>query len=157
MKAASLSELKKELIRLPPAQVLDYCMHLAKYKKENKELLTYLLFEADDEHSYIRNVKEQMDEMFDEVNHSNLYFAKKNIRKILRTANKYIKFSGSKQTEVELLIYFCKKLKGSGIKINSSTALSNIYDRQIQKANTSLAKMHEDLQYDYLEELKSLT
>lgn len=157
MKAASLSELKKELIRLSPTQVLDYCMHLAKYKKENKELLTYLLFEADDEHSYIRNVKEQMDEMFIEVNHRNLYFAKKNIRKILRTANKYIKFSGSKQTEVELLIYFCKKLKDSGIKMNLSTALSNIYDRQIQKANTSLAKMHEDLQYDYLEELKSLT
>lgn len=157
MKAASLSELKKELNRLPPAQVLDYCMHLAKYKKENKELLTYLLFEANDEHSYIRNVKEQMDDLFAIVNQNNLYFAKKNIRKILRTANKYIKFSGSKQTEVELLIYFCKKLKGSGIKMNSSTALSNIYDRQIQKANNSLAKMHEDLQYDYFEELKSLT
>lgn len=157
MKASSLSELKKELVRLPPAQVLDYCMHLAKYKKENKELLTYLLFEADDEQAYIRNVKEQMDEFFDDVNLSNLYFAKKTIRKILRTANKYIKFSGSKQTEAELLIYFCKKLKGSGVKMHSSTALTNIYERQIQKVNHALAKMHEDLQYDYLEELKSLT
>ena len=156
MKAASLSELKKELLRLPPADVLDYCMHLAKFKKENKELLTYLLFESDDEQAFVRNVTELMDEMFLEVNQWSIYLAKKTIRKILRIANKYIKFSGSKQTEVELLIHFCKKLKTSGIKLQSSTALSNIYDRQIQKVNQALAKMHEDLQFDYLEELKKL-
>lgn len=156
MKAASLNELKKELTTLPPALVLEHCIHLAKYKKENKELLTYLLFEADDEAAYIRNVKKLIEELFEEVNENSMYLAKKTLRKILRITNKYIKFSISKQTEIELLMYFCTKLKNSGININASTALCNIYDRQIQKVHKALATMHADLQYDYLEELKNI-
>jgi hypothetical protein len=154
MKAASLSELKAELKTLPPAQLLDICLHLAKYKKDNKELLTYLLFEAHDEVAYIKNVKDLITEQFYGINTSNIYFAKKSIRKILRTTSKYIKYSGSKQTEVELLLYFCKKLKDSDIPMHTSTALSNLYDRQIQKIEKALATMHEDLQYDYREELR---
>ena len=49
MKAFSLNELKNELSTLSPAKVLALCMRLAKYKKDNKELLTYLLFHAHDE------------------------------------------------------------------------------------------------------------
>jgi hypothetical protein len=33
--------------------------------------------------------------------------------------------------------------------------MGNIYQRQIQKINKALATIHEDLQYDYSEELKS--
>ena len=156
MKAATLNELKRELQTLTPARVIELCMHLAKYKKENKEMLTYLLFEAQDEPAYIKDVKDQIDEQFEGMNKSNLYLAKKTSRKILRTTNKYIKYSGSKQTEAELLIYFCKKLKNSGIPMHTSIALSNLYQRQIQKINKALATLHEDLQYDYLEELKPL-
>ena len=154
MKAASLKELKEELHTLHPTKVLELCIHLAKYKKENKELLTYLLFEAHDEQSYIKEVKEQIDEGFSGINKSNLYLAKKGLRKILRTTNKYIKYSGSKQTEVELLIYFCKKTKKTGIPLPINTALGNIYIRQIQKIKKALSTLHEDLQYDYNEEMK---
>src|SRR6478752_2756331 len=111
MKSASLSEIKKELKILTPDQVLELCMRLAKYKKDNKELLNYLLFEAQDENSYINSIKAEMDEEIENLNKSNLYLSKKTIRKVLRTANKYIKYSGSKQTEVEILIHFCKTLK----------------------------------------------
>jgi len=156
MKAASLNELKIELKTLPPAQLLDMCLHLAKYKKDNKELLTYLLFEANNEATYIQSVKDLMDEQFEGMNKSNTYFAKKTVRKILRTVGKYIRYSGSKETETELLIYFCKKLKGSGIPMNTSTALTNLYQRQIQKIEKALATMHEDLQYDYREEMRLL-
>ena len=48
MKASTVSELKEELKHLPPAQLLELCLRLARFKKENKELLTYLLFEAHD-------------------------------------------------------------------------------------------------------------
>ena len=156
MKAASLKELKSELKTLSSANVLELCMHLVKYKKENKELLTYLLFDAKDELAFIKEVKEYIDEEFEGINRSNLYLSKKTIRKILRTTNKYIKYSGSKQTEVELLIYYSKKLKNSGIPLHINTALGNIYQRQIYKINKALALLHEDLQYDYSEEMKSL-
>lgn len=156
MKAASLSELKAELNALSHAQLLDLCLHLAKYKKENKELLSYLLFDAADEAAYVKNLKDLITEQFDDINKTNIYFAKKSIRKILRLTTKYIKYSGSKQTEVELLLFFCKKVKASGIRIKSSTALTNLYQRQIQKIEKALASLHEDLQYDYKEELASL-
>lgn len=156
MKAASISVLKKELSLLPPKDVMEICMRLAKYKKENKELLSYQLFEANDELNYIISVKSEIDAQFAEINRSTMYYIKKSIRKILRTTHKYIRYSGIRRTEVELLIYFCSKLKTSGIPINASTALSNLYQAQFQKIKNALATLHEDLQYDYEQELKIL-
>jgi len=153
MKAASISLLKKELDMLPSKEVLGICMRLAKFKKENKELLSYLLFEADDELQYIISVKSEIDAQFAEINRSTMYYIKKSIRKILRTTHKYIRYSGIRRTEVELLIYFCTKLKTSGIPVNASTALSNLYQAQLQKIRNILATLHEDLQYDYEQEL----
>ena len=156
MKAASLSELKKELVTLSPSKVLELCMRLAKYKKDNKELLTYLLFEAGDEQAYIQNIKEEMHQQFQEINKSNVYLAKKSLRKILRSTNKFIKYSGSRQTEAELLIYFCNKIKKSGIQIRSSTVLTNLYDQQVKKIHKAISTLHEDLQYDYRRELEKI-
>lgn len=156
MKAASISELKNELKSLTNQQLLDLCVHLVRYKKENKELLSYLLFESADEASYVRGVKEFMDEMFAEVNKHNLYQAKKTLRKILRETNKHIKYSVKKQTEVELLIYYCQKMKASGIRYLSSSLLTNLYNRQLIRIGKTISQLHEDLQYDFLEELKPL-
>lgn len=157
MKTASLSELKKELENLEPKELKELCLHLAKYKKENKELITYLLFEAHDTPSYIENTKQIIDSLFEEINKSNLYFARKSLRKILRVTNKFIKYTGLKQVEVELLIYYCQKLRKSDIAFQKSTALTNLYIRQIQKIKKALATLHEDLQFDYIDDLKSIT
>jgi hypothetical protein len=156
MKAASLSELKQELSAKPQKEILELCLRLARFKKENKELLTFLLFEAGDLQSYIQNVKVEIDEQFSLINKSNLYFAKKSIRKILRGINKYIKYASSKEAEVDLLIYYCIKLKDSGIAIHKSTALTNLYNMQIKKINKAMALLHEDLQYEYLKDLEKL-
>ncbi len=156
MKAASLSELKNELKSLAQPRLLELCVQMAKYRKENKELLTYLLFEAHDENSYISGVKEMIDELFAGINRYNLYQAKKTLRKILRETNKHIKYSGKKQTEVELLIYYCQKFKTCGVRYRSSTTLANLYDRQLLKIAKSISQLHEDLQYDFKEELKPL-
>src|ERR1019366_7792595 len=152
MKSASIHVLQKELHELEPKQVLELCMRLAKYKKENKELLSYLIFEAHNEKAYINGIKEEMDILFSEINKSTNYLAKKSLRKILRLTNKFIKYSGSKQTEIELKIYFCTKLKTSRIPINTSVVLSNLYNREIEKIKNAIAKLHEDLQYDYKQE-----
>jgi len=156
MKAASLKEIKTELFSLHPKRLLELCLHLARFRKENKELLSYLLFEAQDEKGYIIEIKSEIDDLFKEVKKSNNYLAKKTVRKILAATNKYIKYSGLKQTEVELLIHFCKRLKKSGIPMPVNSALGNLYLRQIQKINKALASLHEDLQFDYMEGIRLL-
>lgn len=156
MKSASLSEIKKEIKSLSPEQVFDLCMRLAKYKKDNKELLNYLLFEAQDENSYINSIKAEMDEEIESLNKSNLYLAKKTIRKVLRTANKHIKYSGSKQTEAEILIHFCKTFKQTGIPIRRYTILQNLYESQLKKIQKALSTLHEDVQGDYLMDLEAI-
>ena len=102
MKASTVHEIKQELAARKPAQLVELCLRLARFKKENKELLTYLLFEAGDEESYIRGVKAEIDELFTTINLSHLYFAKKTLRKIVRVINKYARYSTNKQTEIEL-------------------------------------------------------
>ena len=156
MKAASISLLKQEMKNRSSNELLEIGLRLARFKKENKELLTYLLFEVQDEQAYIESIKKEIDRQFQEINKSNIYFAKKSIRKIVRTTNKFIRYSGNKQTEVELLIHFCKSLKDYAIPMNKSIALSNIYIRQIQKIKKTINTLHEDLQYDYGVELESL-
>lgn len=156
MKAASIHEIKQELNSVAPAKLLELCLRLAKYKKENKELLTYLLFEAHDEAAFIVAVKDDMREQFSQINHSNLYFAKKSVRKILRTTAKYIRHTGSKQAEVELLLFFCSTLVDSPIPIHKNTVLNNLYQFQLKKIEKVIATLHEDLQYDYLKALTQL-
>jgi hypothetical protein len=156
MKTASISELKKELQTLAPAQLAELCTRLAKYKKENKELLGYLLFEAQDEAAFIREVKQEVEQQFAEMNSTNVYYAKKSIRKILRMVNKYSKYSGIPQTGIELLIHFCQELKASGVPLRQSNALLNLYENQLKKITKLLYSLHEDLQYDYQKELDKL-
>ena len=156
MKAASIHELKQELSSVAPATVAALCLRLARYKKENKELLTYLLFEAHDEQAYIQSVQAEIQTQFRDINTSHVYFAKKSLRKILRFAGKHIKYTGSKQAEVAILIYFCTQLKTSGIPIQKSTALTSLYNQQIKKIKLALASLHEDLQHDFMKELEAL-
>jgi hypothetical protein len=155
MKSA-LNEVKKELLNLDQPQLVDLCVRLAKYKKENKELLGYLLFESHDEDEFIQKVKLEVDEQFNEINKNNLYWVKKSLRKILKNVSKYIRYSGIKQTEIELIIYYCFKIKESKIPIHSSAVLTNLYYQQIKKVRKILETLHEDLRYDYELELEKL-
>ncbi|MDO9156299.1 MAG: hypothetical protein Q7U17_05460, partial [Sediminibacterium sp.] len=56
MKAASVHEIKQALLSNSSKELAELCLRLAKFKKENKELLTYLLFEAHNEEAYIAEV-----------------------------------------------------------------------------------------------------
>lgn len=156
MKTASIQEIKQELQALSQQKLLDLCLRLAKFKKENKELLTYLLFEAHDEEAYINSVKILIDEEFADLPKANLYLTKKSLRKILRITGRYIKYAGSKQVETALLLYFCTKLNRSGIPYGKSPVLQNLYAMQVKKAKTALLELHEDLQYDFQKELDKL-
>ena len=156
MKAASLNELKKELKEIETPQLIELCLKVTKFKKENKEMLTYLLFEANNEQQYVKNIKLKIDELFEDVPKVNLYLAYKVLRKIQRTSNKYIKYSGIRQTEVEINLYLCEKIKTSGLKIHHSNAIANIIEQLIKKITKSISSLHEDLQYDFNQELEKL-
>ena len=156
MKAVSINEIKKELTNLANKSLQDLCMRLAKYKLENKELLTYLLFEANDESGYITLIKAEIDQHFDALPKGNVYYIKKSLRKILRITNRQIKYSGQPATEVELRIYFCSKILSAGIPLHKSQVLTNLFEQQVKKIETVIARLPEDLQYDYHRDFESL-
>jgi hypothetical protein len=156
MKSASSGEIKQELKKLPQNELLELCLRLVRFKKENKELLSFLLFESNDIEGYIKSCREEMDELFETVNTSHLYFAKKTIRKILRLVNKQVRHSSNKQVEVELLLHFCSQLQSTVINYTKSPALFKLYLTQIKKLRAVIESLHEDLQFDYLKELNRI-
>ena len=156
MRAATIQEIKQELGTIKPNALAELCLRLARFKKENKELLTYLLFEAHNEQEYVKSVKQEIDDLFGDMNQSHLYFAKKTLRKIIRIINKYCRYSNSKQTELELRLHFCTSLHASGIALHRNTVITNLFQSQLKKVYAVLDTLHEDLQYDYRKELEQL-
>lgn len=156
MKAVSVVTIKKELQHRSPDELMQLCLRLSKFKKENKELLTYLLFEAHDESGYIETVKAEIDEQFKMINTSSYFYIKKSVRKTLRNIKKYARYSLKKETEAELLLYFCEQLKDFRPCIKSNTTLINIYNRQLTLVEKLVSGMHEDLQYDFGLEVEEL-
>lgn len=149
MKAATVKQIKDELTYNSQEELVNLCLRLSRFKKENKELLTYLLFESTNEQEYIESIKQEVDEQFLLINTDSYFYIKKSVRKILRNLKKYIRYSLNKETEVELLLYFCSKLGEFQPSILNNVTLSNLYNRQILFIKKKIANLHEDLQYDY--------
>lgn len=156
MKAATIHELRKNLVKLDHGDILDACIRLARFKKDNKELLTYLLFESQNEPAYINSVRAEMNELFDSVNSKSLYLAKKTIRKIVRWLDKRIRYSSLDETEIALRIHFCQRLKKSGIRLDHSKVISNMYRSQLKKIDKLMGKFHPDIQSEFLAEIDKL-
>ncbi|PKR80150.1 hypothetical protein CW751_11650 [Brumimicrobium salinarum] len=149
MKTESIANIKKELKHLPNEELINICLRLGKFKKDNKALLTYLLFLADDEENYVQEIKNSIDEQFEMMNTNSYFYMKKTIRKILKQIKQYVKFSKIKATEIELLVYFCEKLNNLKPSIFENRMLTNLFDRQILLVLKKLDQLHEDLQYDF--------
>lgn len=155
MNAGRLSEIKKELILLESAELVEICLKLARYKKDNKEFINYLLFESSDTAGYVHSVKLFLQPSFHNLS-SNTYLKTKELRKILRILNKHIKYIGSPGAEAELLMWYSANLlQYAGIR-PSQKALYLLLIRQLQKIKKLIQKLHEDLQSDYKEEFKTL-
>jgi hypothetical protein len=157
MKTATIHEIKNELQTIESEQLAKVCLRLAKFKKENKELLTYLLFESHNEKAYVEAVKETIDDQFTTLPTQNLYLIKKVLRKILRFVNRQVKYSGIQQTEVELRIYFCLKVKQARVPLATNTVLFNLYQQQLNKITAALTKLPEDLQSDYQQDVETIS
>lgn len=155
MKAVTVKQIKDELKHRSHQELMDLCLQLSRFKKDNKELLTYLLFESQNEEFYIQSIKEYMDELFEGINTDSFYYIRKSVRKILSQIKKFIRYSKKKETEVELLLHFCWKLGELTPSISRSPRLINVYNRQLGMAEKAIDKLHEDLQYDYRLELEN--
>lgn len=148
MRIEKLSDIKKELRSLNPEALTEICIRLAKYKKENKELLSYLLYDADNSLNYAEEVKSTLLTNFQSLNKS-AYTSTKEIRKIVRLLAKHAKYTASKEVEIELLLWFAARFLEYADTRSSHKPLQTIFSRQIEKIKRILPKLHEDLQFDY--------
>jgi hypothetical protein len=156
MKTLTVKEIRQELSYISQKEMIEICLRLSRFKKENKELLTYLLVEKQDEETFIEGVKQQMDEQFETINTKTFYYIKKSVRKILASTKKYIRYSQNKETEAELLLYFCHKLKKFKPSVLRSSPMKSMYIRQMDSIKKIVSGLHEDLQYDFQIEIDEL-
>lgn len=155
MESPKLAELKKELNFHDPQELKELCLRLAKYKTENKELLHYLLFYQNDKEAYVAEIKQLLEEHFNEL-YASVYYLTKQLRKVTRLMNKHIKYIGEKDKEAELTLYFCT-LFLKKVNVNTShKALIGLLYRQLKRIDKLLPKLDEDLQFDFKQEMDQL-
>lgn len=155
MKLEKLTDIKKELSRKNVQELTDLCLRLAKYKKENKELLNFLLFDADDPLQYAEQVKSFLENDFKTLQKHHFY-STKSLRKILRIINRHAKYTASKPVELELLLWFCINFLKYVDARTSHKPLQGLFIRQLDKIRLSIPKLHEDLAFDYQKEYELL-
>lgn len=149
--AATLSELKKALVQLPHDELLDVCLRLTKFKIDNKELLTYLLLKSHDEPAYAEGLCDEIDRQFrDQPPH------KRMLRKIVRWMDRCLRFSGNKETELQVRIHFCRCVADIAPKMKRCRVTANLYATQLSKIEKTLDKVHPDLQFDFRREMAGL-
>lgn len=152
MKAASIAELKKELVRLEQGEMLDACLRLARFKKDNKELLTYMLFLQDDEPAFANSLCAEIDEQFALTPNAH----KKTLRKMIRWMNKCLRFTKVKDTEIQVRLHFCRKLRSSETPMRNSRVIVNMYNMQLKKVRRVIEKLHDDIKSDVEREIRKL-
>ncbi|MEO6188482.1 MAG: hypothetical protein ABIO82_02220 [Ginsengibacter sp.] len=156
MKSASSSELKKQLQQKNHEELVNYCLRLSKFKKENKELLTFLLFESGNLSDFTNRIRKEIKIFFTEMNLAHVYYVKKSLRKILRNVSKYSRISGSKLVESELCIEVCLQIKNLPNNIASEKQVIKIYNTLLERIETLILSLHPDLQYDLKKQLEKI-
>lgn len=155
MEISSLQEQKKELKTLSKEELAELCLRLGKYKKENKELLNFLLFHRHDAENYIEQVKHSLQFAFDELN-PHPYYCTKSLRKILRTISRQAKFIAQAHLEIDLLCWFCHNYLDKVNLKTTNKSLQQLFTRQLEKIDKCCLKLHEDLQFDVRQELDKI-
>jgi hypothetical protein len=159
MKIASLAEIKKELSHLSEIELKNLIIDLSKFSTENKSYLFFKLYGRDNPGLYVEMVQEELEIEFVKANTRHYHFAKKSIQAIRRKLNKYLKLSKDKTAQIELILFFCEKMRLYGFMEFNHPVINNLYTLQISKVEKLISGLHEDLQYDYefqIEELKKV-
>lgn len=155
MKPEKLGDIKKELLSRSVQELTEICLRLAKYKKENKELLNYLLYDAAEPLEYASQVKLFLEQEFKNLQ-NHYHYSTKSLRKIIRLINRHAKYTASKQVELELALWFCDNFLLYADLRTSHKPLQGLLTRQFEKISKLIPKLHEDLQFDYKKEFETL-
>ena len=149
MNIPSLAAIKKDLSYLDEKELSSLILELSKFTRDNKAFLYFKLNEKDQPSLFVDTVKEELNELFQTANTTSFYLTKKSAQTIRRKLNKALKFSKNKADQVELLLYFCEKLKKYGYLKHRHPVLQSLFLKQVEKIQKSIAALHEDLQCDY--------
>jgi len=150
MEAASIAEIRKSLMRLEQGDLLDACLRLARFKKDNKELLTYLLYLSNNEPGYVNYLCQMIDEQFALAPNAQ----KKTLRKLIRNMDKCLRFSGIKETELQVRLHFCRVLKSSKIPYKQSRVMTNMFVGQLKKIFRITEKLPSEIYQEYASEIE---
>lgn len=150
-----LSDLKKELLELSKPELIQLCLRVAKLKRENKELLAYLIFDSEDPIFYAQKLKPEIKEVFEQP-FQHAYYLTKSIRKAMRLITKYYRFTSNKQGETELLIYLVEEFYLSWRNEYRYQALGKVIFRCLEKAQSNLKKIDEDFRADFEDPINEL-
>lgn len=156
MEKTTLSDIRKELVHCSREELVAIALRMARFKKENKEHLAYLLFEKD-EPEYIRGINTEISAALHDLKRMNSLQVKKTLQKTLRTITKNKKFCLSKIYEMEVMLHFTELMQVKKIPHSSSTYISQFYFKQVLKLPKILAGLDPDLQTDYQTAVDDLT
>lgn len=157
MHSATIETIKTELKQLPPKEVLDLLLRLARFKKENKELLTYILFESANESEYVEQVKREITGEMEEIDGLPGYQYKKHFRKIQRKLNKPIKYIGNKSATAELYLHMARMISEKKRTNYLATFLDKTEQQYISKIEKLLPGIEDDLAADIRKQLKEIS
>ena len=157
MKLPSLATIKKELSHLSEKELVDLLLETAKFTTDNKQFLFFKAFGRENPAFFQEMVEEELENAFDGANLNHPHLAKKSAQAIRRKLNKYLKFTKDKTIQIELIAFFCRSYHEQGFLDFDHPVIINLYQMQLNKIQTLISNLHEDLQYDYqavLEELE---
>lgn len=149
MQIPSLAEIKRELSYLNEKELRDYIIDLSKFSRDNKAYLFFKLYGRDQPYMYVQMVQEDLEMEFQNARGDHSYYAKKSAQKIRRKMNKLLKLSKEKTDQIEVLLFFCEKMKEYGFLKHGNQVIDNLYKTQVAKAEKIISGLHEDLQFDY--------
>lgn len=155
MQTYSLLEQKKELQNLMPAELIDLCLRLARFKKENKELLEYLLFHQSNPMPYVELIKKEIENGFGALTGAN-YTDSKKLRKMTKLLNKQAKYVQNSDIEVDLYLCFCTHFCHAICATSSAKVVQNFFLKAVLKIEKLSHKLHEDLAFDVQQELNNI-
>lgn len=156
MQFPSLAQLKKELKHLDEQELQDLLVDLSKFSRDNKAYLFFKLNERDQPNLYVEMVQEELENEFIGARSDHYYYAKKSAQKIRRKMNRLLKLTKDKSQQVDVILYFCSRLKEEGFLDHNSTVLDNLYQVQLNKAKKLASTLHPDLQFDLEIKLQEL-
>ena len=157
MNIASIREIKNEITALPQDELIEFCLTIIKSRKENKEFAQYLLFERQNEELYSEKITAFLGDQFATINNTRIFFIKKGFRRIVRLANRYLKYAQNDETRVKVYLFLVRNFDSYAHDKRCFYETRKIVESLKAKLDKWISALHEDLQFDYKRKLEEIS